>query len=140
MIDDFDYSALTEDNLGDNEIHVKGRKVYDGNSWFITLRLSDFFDARYEKLEDPMTGEDELCVCIPIRKNGILYTKRRNAVITVKATLAQKPSNRYTHLITMLLDDEQEALMKQCGFYKPFIGHMRPKNFKKTTIKRQKKQ
>ena len=138
MIEDFDYSALTEDNSADNEINVKGRKVYDGNSWYITIRLSDFFDARYEMLEDPMTGDEETCICIPLRKNGILYTDRRNAILTVKATLAQRPSTKYTHLITQILDDEQANIIKKTGFFKPYIGHMRPKNFKKTTIKRKK--
>lgn len=125
-----DYNELTRTKDGVGNAVVRPGKVYDSNGWYVTVRLSDLFDARLDMVEDPYSGDEEMCVCIPIRKNNILVTSKKNALITFKASVAERPTDRYTHVLTQVLEADHIRMRTDAGFSKIIVGHMRPVGFK----------
>lgn len=132
--DDIDYGELTRLNP-DADVSVNRRKMYGGDSYYITVRLSEFLGSRVTMEENEDTGEEEMCIVIPLRKNNILYTQKHNTIVTFRSDVAQVPSGKYSHVLSPVLTDEQYAERKRLGFTIPIMGSMRPTYFKKSKYK-----
>ena len=134
-MDEIDYNALT--SYGDDEQTSSGIgsvKVYDGNSWYITAELSSIYGSFLAEVEDPDTGEPTMSLVIPIRKSGVTLTPKKRVLAVYKAQMAQVASNKYTHLLTRVIDRDVLENMRRLGFKQTFEGKMRP-----TTLKTNKK-
>lgn len=128
---DLDYNALT--SYGDDEREPSGIgsvKVYDGNSWYITVELSNIHASFLADVEDPDTGEPVKSLVIPIRKSGVTLTPKRRVLAVYKAQMAQVPSPRYSHLLTRIIDRDVLENMRRLGFKQNFEGFMRPTSLK----------
>lgn len=135
MGEEIDYNALT--SYGDDEHTPSGIgsvKVYDGNSWYITAELSSIYGSFLADVEDPDTGEPVKSLVIPIRKSGVTLTPKKRVLAVYKAQLAQIQTNKYTHLLTRIIDRDVLDNMRRLGFKQNFEGRMRP-----TTLKTNKK-
>lgn len=131
MGEEIDYNALT--SYGDDEREPSGIgsvKVYDGNSWYITAELSSIYGSFLADVEDPDTGEPVKSLVIPIRKSGVTLTPKRRVLAVYKAQLAQVQTNRYTHLLTRIIDRDVFENMRRLGFKQSFEGFMRPTSLK----------
>ena len=131
MADELDYNALT--SYGDDEREPSGIgsvKVYDGNSWYITVELSNIHASFLADVEDPDTGEPVKSLVIPIRKSGVTLTPKRRVLAVYKAQMAQVPSPRYSHLLTRIIDRDVLENMRRLGFKQGFEGHMKPTSLK----------
>lgn len=127
MNEEIDYNALT--SYGDDEqapCGVGSVKVYDGNSWYITAELSSIYGSFLAEVEDPDTGEPTMSLVIPIRKSGVTLTPKKRVLAVYKAQLAQVQSNKYTHLLTRVIDRDVLENMRRLGFKQTFEGKMRP--------------
>lgn len=127
MSEDLDYNALT--SYGDDEQMPGGIgnvKVYDGNSWYITTELSSIYGSFLAEVEDPDTGEPAMSLVIPIRKSGVTLTPKKRVLAVYKAQLAQIQTNKYTHLLTRVIDRDVLENMRRLGFKQGFEGRMRP--------------
>lgn len=133
-IDDI-YADLTSyDGDGGSSGPITGMKVYDGHSYFITVRLSDIFGAELTEVDDPETGEPRRGIFIPFRNSGLTVTPKKNVLLVCKAQMAQVASSKYTHLLTQIIDKTVAEARKKLGFQQNYIGHMRqagPKPLKK---------
>lgn len=131
MTDELDYNALT--SYGDDEREPSGVgsvKVYDGNSWYITVELSNIHASFLADVEDPDTGEPVKSLVIPIRKSGVTLTPKRRVLAVYKAQMAQVATSRYTHLLTRIIDRDVLNNMRRLGFKQGFEGHMKPTSLK----------
>lgn len=131
MSDEPDYNALT--SYGDDEREssaIGSVKVYDGNSWYVTVELSNIHGSFLAEVEDPDTGEPVKSLVIPIRKSGVTLTPKRRVLAVYKAQMAQVPSPRYSHLLTRIIDRDVLNNMRRLGFKQGFEGHMKPASLK----------
>lgn len=131
MTEELDYNALT--SYGDDEREQSGIgsvKVYDGNSWYITVELSNIHASFLADVEDPDTGEPVKSLVIPIRKSGVTLTPKRRVLAVYKAQMAQVATSRYTHLLTRIIDRDVLNNMRRLGFKQNFEGFMRPTSLK----------
>ena len=130
-MEEIDYNALT--SYGDDERGSSGIgsvKVYDGNSWYITVELSNIHASFLADVEDPDTGEPVKSLVIPIRKSGVTLTPKRRVLAVYKAQMAQVATSRYTHLLTRIIDRDVLNNMRRLGFKQGFEGHMKPTSLK----------
>lgn len=123
---DFDFDKIVSDNGG----VIPKNKVYNANEWYITVRLSDFLGSRVETLEDE-DGIEKEYVCIPLKHNGITRTSRNNIQCTFKATVAERATERYSHVLQQVMEKEDYQYRRELGYKVPLIGHMRTTSFKK---------
>lgn len=114
----------------DINLSVKPNKVYGSDSWFITIRLTDFIDSSYESIVDDNTGEVVEGVFIPIKKNGIFISPKKNAIVNMKASVSQVPSSKYSHIIEPIMDTEEYEEISRLGYKKPIVGFMKTEHFK----------
>lgn len=131
MSEEPDYNALT--SYGDDEREPSGIgsvKVYDGNSWYVTVELSSIHGSFLADVEDPDTGEPVKSLVIPIRKSGVTLTPKRRVLAVYKAQMAQVATSRYTHLLTRIIDRDVLNNMRRLGFKQGFEGHMKPASLK----------
>ena len=135
MADEKDiYSELTSYGSDETPSGIENVKVYDGNSWYITVRLSDIFGAELTEVDDPETGEPRRGLFLPFRNSGLTVTPKKNVLLVCKAQMAQVASSKYTHLLTQIIDKTVAEARKKLGFQQNYIGHMRqagPKPLKK---------
>lgn len=113
---------------------IMGVKVYDGHSYFITVRLSDITGSTLMTVDDEETGKNVMGLFIPIRQGGLTLTPKKNVLLVCKAQMAQVASSKYTHLLTQIIDKTVAEARKKLGFQQNYIGHMRqagPKPLKK---------
>lgn len=130
-MDEIDYNALT--SYGDDGREPSGIgsvKVYDGNSWYCTIELSNIYGSFLADVEDPDTGEPTKSLVIPIRKSGVTLTPKKRVLAVYKAQLAQIPSMKYSHLLTRVIDRDVLENMRRLGFKQNFEGWMRPASLK----------
>ena len=113
-------------------MHPAGIKVYDGDGWFITVRLSDICGSEIIEREDEETETVRRGIFIPFREGGLTVTSRKNVLAVFKARLAQVPSLKYTHLLTQIVDRNVIEARKAFGYKPGFVGHMRKSDNKKT--------
>lgn len=121
------YDELT--SYGGENSHsgpIMGVKVYDGHSYFITVRLSDIFGAELTEVDDPETGEPRRGLFLPFKNSGLTVTPKKNVLLVCKAELAQVVSSKYTHLLTQIMDRSDAAEQHKLGYKQGFLGHMRP--------------
>lgn len=132
MTDDLDYGALT--SMEDGEMptsYIKPNKVYKADEEYITIRLSDFVESvilehDYEDGRPPVRG-----IFIPFKINDLLVTSKKNVLVTFKKTLAQVPSQKFTHILTQVLSREAIDARRSIGFNtQQIVGHARPCDFK----------
>ena len=127
MTDEIDYNALT--SYGDDEQTPSGIgsvKVYDGSSYYVTVRLSDLHDSiiiehDYEDGTAPKRG-----IFIPFREAGLFVSPKKNIMLTCKMSLAQVPQNKYTHLLQQVLDRSVIEEHRHLGYKDGFVGFARP--------------
>lgn len=134
MEENIDFNALTTkevESIFSEGCTVRPNKMYDGGSFFVTIRLSDFFDARILEEESLQDGSPERGIFIPIRNNGLLVTKNKNVLTTFKMEVAQVQSPKYTHIVTQVVDPDVVKERKKLGFKMPLMGFARPINWKK---------
>ena len=135
MTDEIDYTALVNDDGGDNS-RVTGVRVYDSNNYFVTLRLTDIHGSYMTEVEDPDTGEPVNSLVIPIRRSGLTVTPKRNVLVTCKMEVCQIASKHHTHLLTQILDRTVMEERRRLGFKQGFVGFARPMFNKKDRDKR----
>ena len=132
MSEDFDYGALTE--YGDDEPSgaFYGKvNPYDGRNFYVTLRLSDLYNAvitehDYEDGRPPQRG-----VFVPFKDAGLTVTPKKNVLVVCKAELAQVASSHHSHLLTQVVDHDVAAEHRRLGYKEGFIGFARPVGSKK---------
>lgn len=124
---EIDYSELTSyGECEESSGPITGMKVYDGHSYFITVRLSDIFGAELTEVDDPETGEPRRGLFLPFKNSGLTVTPKKNVLLVCKAELAQVVSSKYTHLLTQIMDRSDAAEQHKLGYKQGFLGHMRP--------------
>lgn len=136
MTDDIDYGALTtlvEEEEGGNGgfVQIGGPALYCGEDYYVTVRLSDFHDARVLEDENPATGEPERGVFIPIRSNGLLVTPSRKIMATFRMEQSLTPSPKATHRLMQVLDRDVANERKKLGFAIMPMGFARPTRYKR---------
>lgn len=116
------YSELTsyDGDSGGSNVSIR---VYDGSTYYITLRLSDMVGAELTEMEtaDGMKRG----IFIPYKEGGLTVTPKRNVLAVFKASLAQVASPKYTHLLSQIVDKDTEAMRKGMGFIQTYVGFMR---------------
>lgn len=127
------YAELT--SYGDGMEPIHGVKVYDGSNSYITVRLSDLPFAEITEVDDTETGEPRKGLFIPFRNSGLTVTSKHNVLLVCKAQVAQVASEKYTHLLTQVMDIATADELRRLGYRTCFIGHMRPCGFRKTDKK-----
>lgn len=134
--EELDYGALT--TLADGEtqaVRVRGSRTYRGDEYYITVVLSELKGSRIIEDEDPYTGQPVRGLFVPFAESGVTVTPTKKVQTTFKANVAQVPSNKYSHVLTQIVDKEVEMERKRLGVKTTLCGHMRPAYFKKKTIK-----
>lgn len=132
------YESLTSYGEGeDSSGPITGMKVYDGHSYYITIRLSDITGSTLMTVDDEETGKNVMGLFIPIRQGGLTLTPKKNVLLVCKAQMAQVASSKYTHLLTQIIDKTVAEARKKLGFQQNYIGHMRQAGQK--TLKKRKK-
>ena len=131
MNEDFDYSALTEQTDDEGLQTAYGVKPYDGRNFYVTLRLSDLYNAvitehDYEDGRQPQRG-----IFVPFRDAGLTVTPKKNVLLVCKAELAQVASSHHSHLLTQVVDRDVAAEHRRLGYKEGFIGFARPVGSKK---------
>lgn len=130
MGEEIDYNALTSYGSDETPSGIGSVKVYDGNSWYITVDLSAIHGSFLAEVEDPDTGEPVKSLVIPIRKSGVTLTPKKRVLAVYKAQMAQLATSRYTHLLTRIIDRDVLNNMRRLGFKQNFEGFMRPTSLK----------
>lgn len=128
-----DYSVLTtagHDGFPDAGVPAGNVRVYDGNGWYVTVELSAIHGCHMAKAEDPDTGEMVESLVIPLVKSGLTVTPKRRVLAVYRAQVAQVATQRYSHLLTRVIDTATLAEMRRRGFRQGFEGHMRPASMK----------
>lgn len=130
------YGGMVSYGDGDASCSGCSAKVYDGSSWYITVRLSDIPGAEITEVEDEERGTAKRGIFIPFREGGLTVTPKRNVLAVFKASLAQVPSPKYTHLLTQVTDYDIEKESRKLGFFKSFVGRMRPAGTRGNAVKK----
>jgi hypothetical protein len=131
MEDNFDYGALTEQTDDEGLQTAYGVKPYDGRNFYVTLRLSDLYNAvitehDYEDGRQPQRG-----IFVPFRDAGLTVTPKKNVLLVCKAELAQVASAHHSHLLTQVVDRDIAVEHRRLGYKEGFIGFARPVGSKK---------
>lgn len=131
MTEEIDYNALT--SYGDDETPsgIGSVKVYNGQGYYVTIRISDIRGSRFEECENPETGEPEMGLFIPFRHSGVTVTSKKNVQATYDMSMAQVPSSRHTHLLRQIVDRDVEEHWRKLGFHHAFDGFASPKGYRK---------
>lgn len=132
------YASLVSNESDIPESAARATRVYDGSSWYITVRLSDIPCAEITEVEDEERGTAKRGIFIPFREGGLTVTPKKNVLAVFKAELAQIPNGGYTHLLTQVTDYDIENENKKLGFFKGFVGKMRPAKSRKYSPKKTK--
>lgn len=111
-------------------------RVYDGGGYYVTLRLSDFVGADIVDRDDEEGAEPERGLFIPLRRNSLLVTNRREVYVTFKMEAAQVASRHHTHLLSQILDNAVLEERRRLGYKSGFVGFAKPIGYGKTTKKR----
>ena len=131
MEDNFDYGTLTEQVEEDGLQTAYGVKPYDGRNFYVTLRLSDLYNAvitehDYEDGRQPQRG-----IFVPFRDAGLTVTPKKNVLVVAKMEIAQVASAHHSHLLTQVVDRDVAAEQRRLGHKEAFIGFARPVGSKK---------
>lgn len=127
MTDEIDYNALTSYGPDEPANEIGNVKVYDGNTMYITTRLSDIPQAIITSVEDD-EGREVQGLFIPFRNSGVTVTPKKNVILVCKAQMAHLPSRKYTHLLTQIMDESTASELRRMGYKQGYIGHLRPAN------------
>ena len=128
MSDSIDYNSLVE--ASDDGDTIRSMRVYDGKGYYITIRLSDIPFSTITSMEDD-SGKDVAGLFIPFHHSGLSVTPKHNVLLVCKAELSQVPSQKYSHLLSIVADRDDYAEWRRLGFKTGFVGHMRDFNWKK---------
>lgn len=129
---EIDYSELTSYGEGeDSSGPISGVKVYDGQGYYVTVRLSDLNDCvltehDYEDGTAPKRG-----IFIPFKEAGLFVSPKKNVMLTCKMEIAQVVSNHHTHLLTQVLDGDLIKERRRLGYKHGFVGFAKPIGFGK---------
>ena len=130
--DNFDFDAMTSYGDGDDGGAFFGSaKVYSGQGFIVSVRLTDIRGSRFEECENPDTGEMERGLFIPLRHSGLFVTPRRAVIANYDMGLAQVASAKYTHLLRQIVDADIEEWWRKLGYWHDFDGFAYPKGYRK---------
>lgn len=127
MTEEIDYSEFTSYGPdGGSSGPISDVKVYDGQGYYVTVRLSDLNDCvltehDYEDGTAPKRG-----IFIPFKEAGLFVSPKKNVMLTCKMSLAQVPQNKYTHLLQQVLDRSVIEEHRHLGYKDGFVGFARP--------------
>lgn len=113
-------------------------RVYDDSGYWVTLRLSDFLGADIVEREDEEGGEPERGLFIPLRRNSLLVTNRREVYATFKMEAAQISSRHHTHLLSQVLDRTVLEERRRLGYKSGFVGFAKPVGYGSKSMKKMK--
>lgn len=122
--ENIDYNSLVEASDDDGAQQIRSMRVYDGKGYYITLRLSDIPFSTITSVEDD-SGKEVAGLFIPFSHSGVTVTPKRNVLLVCKAEMSQVPSNKYSHLLSIVADRDDYSEWNRLGFKTGFIGHMR---------------
>lgn len=110
---------------------ISGVKVYDGQGYYVTVRLSDLngcvlTEHDYEDGTAPKRG-----IFIPFKDAGLFVSPKKNVMLTCKMELAQVVSNHHTHLLTQIIDGDLINERRRLGYKHGFVGFAKPIGFGK---------
>lgn len=93
-----------------------------------TFYLNNFFGAREVVCENEY-GEDELCLAIPIERNGLVKGTTGKWVTFGFVQEMDCPSGAFTHQIKQKTNPAHLRWLESQGLEPPYIGRMKPTKF-----------
>jgi hypothetical protein len=95
-----------------------------------TFYLSNFFGAREVVCEDE-NGEKELCIAIPIERNGLVKATTGNGGWMTFGFVQEldNPNGAFTHWIRQKTNPAHYADLQRRGLNAPIIGRLKPTKF-----------
>ena len=130
--DVLDFNAMTSYGEGDGcGAGFNSAKVYSGQGFIVSVRLTDIRGSRFEECENPDTGEPERGLFIPLRHSGLFVTPKRAVIANYDMGLAQVASAKYTHLLRQIVDADVDEWWRKMGYWHDFDGYAYPKGYRK---------
>lgn len=104
--------------------------AYDSGTFEATFYLSSFFGAREVICEDE-NGEEELCLAIPIERNGLVKATYGNKGWMTYGFVQEMdmPTNGFTHWVRQKTNPKHYADLQARGMSAPIIGKLKPTKF-----------
>lgn len=94
-----------------------------------TFYLSNFLGSREALVEDE-NGELELCICIPIERNGLVRSHYSDGIMTYGFVQEMDyPTGGFSHWIRQKTNPSHYSELQSKGMSAPIIGKMKPTNF-----------
>lgn len=95
-----------------------------------TFYLSSFFGAREVICEDE-NGEQELCLAIPIERNGLVKATQGNGGWMTFGFVQEldTPNGAFTHYIKQKTNPAHLRWLESQGLEPPFIARLKPTKF-----------
>ena len=92
------------------------------DNYRLSITLSEYYGSFIREMELD-TGEVEECICIPMKRNAILKTKKGKAVIRLimRRYKNQFDKNR-THYLKVVAPKELVETLGRAGYHLPYIG------------------
>ena len=109
-------------------IGVEGRS--DMSTFEGTFYLSSFLGAREVICEDE-NGEEELCLAIPIERNGLVKATQGNGGWMTFGFMQEldNPNSAFTHYIKQKTNPAHLRWLESQGLEPPFIARLKPTKF-----------
>lgn len=94
-----------------------------------TFYLSNFFGAREVVCEDE-NGEKELCIAIPVERNGLVKSQYGDGWMTFGFVQEMdEPVKGFTHMVKQKTNPAHYADLQRRGLNAPIIGRLKPTKF-----------
>lgn len=95
-----------------------------------TFYLSNFFGAREIVCENEY-GEEELCLAIPVARNGLIQANQGNRGWMTFGFVQEidEPKSGFTHYVKQKTNPAHMRWMESEGLEPPMIGRMKPTKF-----------
>lgn len=93
------------------------------------FKLSNFIGSRAIELEDD-NGIMEMCLVIPIERNGLVVTSNKNVYCKffINENRFDK-TDKSTHYFRQKSNDSHRAKLSSLGYEMPYLGSMKPSKF-----------
>ena len=93
-----------------------------------TFYLSHFIGAREVICEDE-NGEKELCVAIPVERNGLVRSREGRWMTFGFVQELDNPNGAFTHYVKQKTNPAHVKWLESQGLESPMIGRLKPTKF-----------